>query len=464
MTEEGIENKMAQKICEVQQQISKWEKLSSHCEETFRIKLQSSLTLLKIHVKHYQRIMITRGRRGLQRRRKRHLVLRNMLMQMVEDLQIQFMEIIPLCTEPSVLVKIFKEKTDEKFREWEEKVSRNNTSTEKSYGLFEDIAKYSEEQWNEAFHMTKNTYNMICPPIKAAFEGEDTSAEALVAMCINTMASGINFRSLGLMINKPPTYVRSILYKFLDVLISNFERQYMTLPLTQDEVTKVCKGFSRASHLPPCCLGVLCVFELPTFTYIKEGCKSYGMDRVIVQTLIDDRLQFRRVKISHHFPDMLLSTPNEISDIEATHFGGTELPIFIAAPTTYPLCSWLMQKFENPQQECEHNFNRALSHLNIFRELALQRLFGRWQILSSSEFIEPESKALLVKACCILHNILETCGEAYSEDWNGNIDISKYHCQYEVSKSDNCKEMEEDASEKRNRIANCMVAGDKDNV
>lgn len=443
---------------ELQTQLEKWQQLSlqhHNVNAEFQAKLQSALTLLKMHTQCYQRIIITRRRRAQQRRKRRQMELRNFFARMMEDIQIQLVEMLPLCIEPSVLMKIAQEKSDEMFREWEASDSQKDTTKEdEPFEFFKNVAcRFNEEQWVDTFHISKAAFNLLCPVLKEVLITEDDiSKEAAIALCIYTLAKGRSFRSVGMLFNKPQTYVRSILYKFVQVLNQSFEAQFMNVPQTKEEVKKVCKGFSRASHMPPCCLGVLCVFELPTFVYTQPGCKSYGMDRVIVQTLIDDRLQFRKVEVEHQQPSMFLTKPNEIQNISEEHFAGSSLTCFVTAPPHYPLRSWLMQKYDKAHKQCELDFNEALNHLNIFRELALQRLFGRWQILSSSEFIEPQSKGLIAKACCILHNILEDCGEVYSEDWSENMDLSKYVYKYEETKNADENELEE-AKEKRNHIA-----------
>ncbi|XP_075162528.1 uncharacterized protein LOC142235156 [Haematobia irritans] len=427
-----------------QRQISDWEIRSS--SNHFKANVVRALTLLKLHIQNYQRIVVTKRRRALQRRRK---------------------QIIPLCAEPSALMEIVKEKTDKMFRQWEDNnISNGDDITKDQFNFFEDIVKhFTEKQWNDTFHMTRTTYNLIRNSLEEAFVDNDSQAESLIAMCIYAMATGTNFQSVGLIFNKPQTYVQTSLYRFLEAMIEQFEDQYISMPHTQTEADKVCQAFSRASHMPPCCLGVLCTFELPNYrNETGSDSKAYDTDRVIVQTLIDDRLLFRKVEVEHQSePTMFLNTSNEISRFNGVKVGQEILQRFVVGPPMYPLRSWLMQKYENPCDHNEHEFNRALSHLNVFRELALNRLFGRWQILSSSEFLEPESRSLLAKVCCILHNIMESNGDVYCEDWSDNIDLSKYQYNMDVKEHIESVSHARAACETRNLIARLML-GDKDDM
>ncbi|XP_073843620.1 uncharacterized protein isoform X2 [Musca autumnalis] len=436
---------------QIENQVQAWEQLSVGYTGVHKAKLQSALTSLKLHLQKYQHFITIRRRRMIQRRRKRHQLMRNLFLQMMGEVQTQFLECLPLCIEPKVFMKLVEEgQKQQTFRETQEA-----SSPTKKFDYFKDIlSRFTEEQWVNAFHMTKENFHLICSHLKTKIEvGEDMkmqTMEAFVAMCIYTLASGKTFRAVGLLYNKPPTYVRTALYEFVNSLIGNFEKKHIKMPKDKEEIDKICEGFSKASHMPSCCLGVLCVFELPTFAYTQTGCKPYGMDRVIVQTLIDNRLQFRKVEVAHQLPDMFLKKPNELENIPARN---DSLPYFVVAPHHYPLRSWLMQKFDDASLPYEHDFNLALSYLNIFRELALKRLFGRWQILASTEFIEPQSKGLIARACCILHNILEELGEIYSEEWSESCDINKYEYKLEISAQMDVGDDHEIAKGNRNRIA-----------
>ncbi|XP_061386911.1 uncharacterized protein LOC133321856 [Musca vetustissima] len=420
---------------QIEKQLKTWQQISRDYNGEHKVKLHSSLALLQQHLQNYQHFIMTRRRRVIQRRRKRHQQMRNLFMRMMSEIQTQFVEQVPLCIEPKVFMKLLEDGQKKSLQE----IGSEQTSSyagRNKFDFFKDIlSRFTEEQWLNAFHMTKENFSVICSRFKAKIQIDESekmqTMEAYVAMCIYTLASGKTFRAVGLLYNKPPTFVRAALYEFVNALIEKFAEDYIKMPQDVDEIQKICKGFSKASHMPPCCLGVLCVFELPTFAYPQAGCKSYGMDRVIVQTLIDNRLQFRKAEIAHQQPTMFLGNSN---DLESLPKRNDNLSYFVVAPEYYPLRNWLMQKYEQPAESYEHDFNSALSYLNIFRELSLKRLFGRWQILSSTEFIEPQSKGLIAQACCILHNILEQLGEIYSEEWSDNCDINKYEYKLENPK------------------------------
>ncbi|XP_005179853.1 uncharacterized protein LOC101898993 [Musca domestica] len=447
---------------QIERQVQTWEEIAMGYEGEHKAKLHSSLALLRLHLNNYQNFIATHRRRSIQRRRRRHQQMRNLFMQMMAEIQTQFLENFPLCIEPKVFMKLLDE--SQKQTTCREGLVESSSLAKNKFDFFKDIlSRFTEEQWINAFHMTKENFNSICSRLKTKIEIDQhekmQTMEAFVAMCIYTLASGKTFRAVGLLYNKPAAYVRSALCEFVNALIDNFEQHYVSMPRDQDEIMRICKGFSKASHMPPCCLGVLCVFELPTFAYSEAGCRSNDVERVIVQTLIDNRLQFRKVEVAQREPLMFLRKTNELETIPVRN---DQLPYFVVAPDNYPLRSWLMQKYDQPRQSYERDFNSALSYLNIFRELALKRLFGRWQILSSTEFIEPQSKGLIARACCILHNILEQLGEIYSEEWSESCDLNKYEF-----KLDSCQSVEQDdaqaAEENRNRIAQ-IVHTDNSNL
>lgn len=155
----------------LQTQLEKWQQLSlqhHNVNAEFQAKLQSALTLLKMHTQSYQRIIITRRRRAQQRRKRRQIELRNFFARMMEDIQIQLVEMLPLCIEPAVLMKIAQEKSDEMFREWEASDSQKDALKEdEPFEFFKDVAcRFNEEQWVDTFHISKAAFNLLCPVLK----------------------------------------------------------------------------------------------------------------------------------------------------------------------------------------------------------------------------------------------------------------------------------------------------------
>lgn len=96
----------------------------------------------------------------------------------------------------------------------------------------------------------------------------------------------------------------------------------------------------------------------------------------------------------------------------------------------YPLQSWLMKVYSEeggkrgkkstltePQRLFNHRLGRALRA----SEETLLRLRARWQCLSKRNDCGLDVVPTMILACCILHNVCESRGDAFREAWQAEV-------------------------------------------
>lgn len=414
-------------------------------------KLEKAIVLLRLHLQNYQRIVVFNRRRARQRLKRRQCALRNFFLQSLMDMQIRFLEMLPLTVEPHILMYL---KPKLKSSHNAHNGVSNKNEMEMDMCFYKDVVtNFTDAQWLDTFHMPKHIFNTISSRLKPLLEEQlDMDFETWIAMCIYTIANGNKFISVGTLFNVEKQYVRLSLYKFVDYFLQVFSENRFSMPQNVQELEKISQAFHRASNLLPC-VGVVHIFQLPD----QCSCGRYKCCRtepVTVQVCIDDRLLFRKVEFANPTPDMFLNSDNEINFIWKKISADCLLPYFVTAPANFPLRTWLMQKYDSPCEIWEHIFNKCFDNLHVFREVALKNLFGRWQILCSTECIPPDKKSLIVKACCLLHNLLEDCGECFLDDWSQDINRFKYEITSNVA---DCYNESSEAVEKRNIIAKLLA-------
>lgn len=430
LDEEYQTSEIDEEFTEIETQIEELgnkKKLVSTYDPELQEKLEKAIALLRLHVNNYQRIVVFNRRRSRQRLKKRQTSMRNFFLQSLMEMQIRFMEMLPLAIVPQI-VEDSKEECKETFEQTEPLLQTNNLSVEdekveddaESLDFYRDIVlKFTEDQWLDTFHMPRKIFELICTRLKPHSNSVDMHFDTWIAMCIYMFATGSKYSSVAMLFNVEKCFVRQSLFKFIKFLLNEFEEYKPTMPQSKEELDEISESFERASLMPPCVAGVLNLFEIPKFCECvrSPNCVSKNLK---VQICIDHRLLFRKVEITDLKPTMFLRAPNEVSHNLKVFDGGCVLPYFIVAPPGYPLRTWLMQKYENPKESWEYDFNKSFGSLNIFREVSLKRFFGRWHILKSTECVKPDAKSFIIQACCLLHNLMESTREYFSLEWCTN--------------------------------------------
>lgn len=71
--------------------------------------------------------------------------------------------------------------------------------------------------------------------------------------------------------------------------------------------------------------------------------------------------------------------------------------------------------------EPQQLFNQRLSRALRVSKEALLRLRARWQCLSKRNDCGLDVVPTMILACCILHNMCESHGDAYKEEWQVEV-------------------------------------------
>lgn len=97
----------------------------------------------------------------------------------------------------------------------------------------------------------------------------------------------------------------------------------------------------------------------------------------------------------------------------------------IIGDAAFPLLLWLMKPYTitNDMPLEKKNFNYRLSRARMTVENAFGRLKGRWRILLKRADMKLDNMKAVVKACLVLHNLCESNGDLYFENWDEKVNI-----------------------------------------
>lgn len=104
--------------------------------------------------------------------------------------------------------------------------------------------------------------------------------------------------------------------------------------------------------------------------------------------------------------------------------GGIQVPIMLLGDHAHPLLSWLMKGYPDDGHLTreQRRFNDRLSHARTTVERAFGRLKGRWRCLLKKMDVSISRVPVIVSSCCVLHNLCETQGDEFLEDWMEGVE------------------------------------------
>ncbi|XP_075780998.1 uncharacterized protein LOC142827982 [Pelodiscus sinensis] len=103
--------------------------------------------------------------------------------------------------------------------------------------------------------------------------------------------------------------------------------------------------------------------------------------------------------------------------------GDIEMPVCIVANAAYPLMPWLMKPYTGHLTPSKEVFNAHLTRARLQVECAFGRLKGRFRCLLTCLDMGEHNIPEVVAACCILHNLVESKGEAFLPGWGPMTEV-----------------------------------------
>lgn len=181
-----------------------------------------------------------------------------------------------------------------------------------------------------------------------------------------------------------------------------------------------CGGSIDGSHIPK-----TAPVEFHTDYYNRKGWYS-----MIVQAVADHKYRFMDIYTgwpgSVHDARVFANSTIYKKGMEGQLFhnltkevDGEDLPVVLLGDSAYPLLPWLMKPFPHNGvlSRDQQHYNYQLSRARIVIENAFGRLKARWRCLMKRLDVKPQNTALVITACCVLHNICEVHGEEFDIDW-----------------------------------------------
>ncbi|CAM4633656.1 unnamed protein product, partial [Lepidochelys olivacea] len=282
---------------------------------------------------------------------------------------------------------------------------------------------WDDSQWLRNFRMRKGTFMELCDLLSPALRRMNTkmraalTVEKRVAIALWKLATPDSYQSVGNQFGVGKSTVGAavmqVAHAIKDLLISRV--------VTLGNVQVIMDGFAAMGF--PNCGGAIDGTHIPILApehQAAEYINRKGYFSIVLQALVDHKGRFTNINVGW---------PGKVHDArifrnsglfqklqEGTLFpdqkitvGDVEMPICILGDPAYPSMPWLMKPYTGSLDSSQELFNYRLSKCRMVVECAFGRLKARWRSLLTRLDLSETNIPTVITACCVLHNICETC-------------------------------------------------------
>ncbi|XP_021608610.1 protein ALP1-like [Manihot esculenta] len=280
---------------------------------------------------------------------------------------------------------------------------------------------YPDEEFKQAFRMSKATFDMICDELHSFIAKEDTTlrnaipVKQRVAVCIWRLATGEPLRLVskrfGLGISTCHKLVLEVCSAIRNVLMP----KYLQWP-DDDSLKKIKNDFESISGIPNV-VGSMYTTHIPIIA-----------PKISVAAYFNKRHTERNQKTSYSitvqgvvdpqgiFTDVCIGWPGSMPDDQVLEKsalyqranGGLLKDVWIVGSSGYPLMDWVLVPYTQQHLTwTQHAFNEKIGEIQKVAKNAFTKLKGRWSCLQKRTEVKLQDLPVVLGACCVLHNICE---------------------------------------------------------
>lgn len=291
------------------------------------------------------------------------------------------------------------------------------------------ISSWSDEQFLQGFRMSRTTFEYLSREIYAVMTKKTTHlrecipAEKRIAIALHVLVSSAGYRDVAEKFGIGKSTTQKITHQFCNAICNRFGDE-IAFPTTEEELKAASDLFVKEWQFPQC-IGALCgshIAIVPPRDDHEDYFNDRGSHSIVLLATVDACYRFTYVNVGY---------PGKAND--GYGFCASQLYTFLiedgvvpnnyhlVANSAFPLHPLIMKPYtEAALSQEETHYNYRLARARSVAETAFRRLKGRWRILNKKCDLSLSNLTTVVKACSILHNIVEDHGNAYLGEWEEN--------------------------------------------
>ncbi|CAM1312244.1 Uncharacterised protein r2_g2256 [Pycnogonum litorale] len=313
-------------------------------------------------------------------------------------------------------------------------------SRNKSTDWWDNVVNgFTTQQWNKNFRVSYETFLYICDQLRPIIQLKDTNMrkavdiERAVAITLWRLSTCCSYRTVGHLFGVGLSTVHYIVSRAVSAIVKVLGPKHIVFPSSED--LRIMEAKFRQKWRTPGCVGCIDATHIPIISpkidhtdyFNRKDYHSILLQGVVDATYrfwdisvgapgkIHDARLFRQSKFKHA---LNLGKLNSTSNIVC----GNSIPFYVLGDAAYPISRNVIKPYPDNGQltSRQKNFNRHVSRTRCIVENAFGRLKGRWRILLKRNDSALELTKRVTYACVILHNICESMGDFFHDNWSGD--------------------------------------------
>ena len=302
----------------------------------------------------------------------------------------------------------------------------------------ETVPGFTHRQWVQNFRMSEETFLFLCAKLRPAMEKKSTNFRAClpvrkrVAIALWKLATNSEYRSIGHLFGVSKSSVCRCVQDFCKAVCTLLAPEIVHFP-DREKLKDMAEYFENRWGLPQC-VGAIDGSHIPIIApqeYHTDYFNRKGWHFIILQAVMDGKGLFWNVNVGkpgslHDARVLRLSTlwdwvgQGGLYPVSTKNICGVNVGYYVLGDSAYPLQNWLLKPFpDNGRLTTEQQtYNKKTSRVRVVVENAFGRLKGRWRCLMKRNDSDIQLTKSMVLTCCTLHNLCESHGEDFNQDWN----------------------------------------------
>ena len=245
-----------------------------------------------------------------------------------------------------------------------------------------------------------------------------------VALTLRHLAAGSTYKDMQYGWRVPHNTISKVVREVCQAIVDEYTEEQLSMPETEEEWKAIANAWYKRWNFPHT-IGAIDGKHIACRKPENSGSEYWNYKKyysIILFAMVTSDYKFLYVDVTGtgSLSDAQIYNASDLrAGLENNDIVGwpqpdplphdtEDMPYFIVGDDAFSLRTYLMKPYKNRCTREERIFNYRLSRARRVVENAFGILANRFQLLLTTMKHEPETVALIVKACVLLHNLMRT--------------------------------------------------------